>query len=284
MGPSGRGGSSDPVPRTRIKPAPGIAGRAAGWAICCSGGGIRSASYCLGALQSLQSPAANGLFGKVSHILSVSGGSYIAASRALVARDLTDTAAPAYGPGTPEEERLRDNTRYMAPNGGIVLVGVLSLLVGVLVTFLLVFAPVFAAAHAWGWLLRSQQVLCPGSVQQCGAPGPLVATVTSPAWWWLVPTVAAGLTLLLFGGWWVTLKPQREDQPAGTRQEQSARSRGDPGHAHRLGRAADRRAGGRHAGGPVTALLGGQAPGRAVQVAGLRPRVRCRPYVDAWPR
>ena len=24
------------------------------WAICCSGGGIRSAAYCLGALQSLQ--------------------------------------------------------------------------------------------------------------------------------------------------------------------------------------------------------------------------------------
>ena len=24
------------------------------WAVCCSGGGIRSASYCLGALQSLQ--------------------------------------------------------------------------------------------------------------------------------------------------------------------------------------------------------------------------------------
>ncbi|HEY8047385.1 MAG TPA: hypothetical protein VIF35_24205 [Streptosporangiaceae bacterium] len=155
----------------------------------------------------------------------MSGGSYIAASRALVARDLTDTASPPYGPGTPEEQRLRDNTHYLAPNGGIVLVGVLSLLVGALVTFLLVFAPVFAAAHAWGWLLRSQKVLCPGSVQQCGTPGPLVASVTSPAWWWLVPTAAAGLTLLLFGGWWVTLKPPQEDRQAEPRQEQS-RDRG----------------------------------------------------------
>jgi hypothetical protein len=155
----------------------------------------------------------------------VSGGSYIAASRALVARDLTDSASPAYGPGTPEEQRLRDNTHYLAPNGGIVLVGVLSLLVGVLVTALLVLAPVFAVAHAWGWLLRSQKVLCPGSVQQCGAPGPFVASVTSPAWWWLVPTVAAGLTLLLFGCWWVTLKPPQEDRQAEPRQEQS-RDRG----------------------------------------------------------
>jgi predicted acylesterase/phospholipase RssA len=52
------------------------------WAICCSGGGIRSATYCLGALQTLEK--ANCL-GKTRLILGVSGGSYIAASRALVA-------------------------------------------------------------------------------------------------------------------------------------------------------------------------------------------------------
>ena len=55
------------------------------WAICCSGGGIRSAAYCLGALQSLEK---GGLLGKVKWILGVSGGSYIAASRALVAHSL----------------------------------------------------------------------------------------------------------------------------------------------------------------------------------------------------
>ncbi len=221
MQPSGTAGRRDAVPRTQIETGPGIADPAAEWAICCSGGGIRSASYCLGALQSLQGPEANGLFRKVGHILSVSGGSYIAASRALVARDLENTAAPAYGPGTPEEQHLRDNTHYIAPNGGIVLVGVLSLLVGVTVTFIVVFAPVFAVAHAWGWLLRSQKVLCPGSVQRCGAPGPFVASVTSPTWWWLVPTVAAGLTLLLFGCWWLTLKPQPEDRQVAPRQKES---------------------------------------------------------------
>ncbi len=55
------------------------------WAICCSGGGIRSASYCLGALQRLEQA---GLLGKARLILGVSGGSYIAASRALVAHGL----------------------------------------------------------------------------------------------------------------------------------------------------------------------------------------------------
>ena len=55
------------------------------WAICCSGGGIRSAAYCLGALQSLDQ---GGLLAKVKWILGVSGGSYIASSRALVASNL----------------------------------------------------------------------------------------------------------------------------------------------------------------------------------------------------
>ena len=70
------------------------------WAICCSGGGIRSAAYCLGALQSLD---AGGLLAKAKAkwILGVSGGSYIATSRALVAHDLPAGAEPhAYAPGT----------------------------------------------------------------------------------------------------------------------------------------------------------------------------------------
>ena len=50
--------------------------------LCCSGGGIRSASYCLGALQRLEQA---GLLDKAKLILGVSGGSYVAASRALVA-------------------------------------------------------------------------------------------------------------------------------------------------------------------------------------------------------
>src|SRR5262249_53400510 len=57
------------------------ASRAGDWAVCCSGGGIRSAAYCLGALQSLDS---GGVLGAAKWIVGVSGGSYIASSRALV--------------------------------------------------------------------------------------------------------------------------------------------------------------------------------------------------------
>ena len=127
------------------------------WAVCCSGGGIRSASYCLGALQALEQ---DGFLDKTRLILGVSGGSYMATSRALVAqrpraRAARARPAAAYAPGSPEEQHLRDNTRYIAPDAKTLLAGVLSLLFGVAVTLVLFLTPVFAVAHAWGWVLRS---------------------------------------------------------------------------------------------------------------------------------
>ena len=169
------------------------------WAVCCSGGGIRSAAFCLGALQSLEK---GGLLTKVKWILGVSGGSYIAASRALVASNLpAGTQPPAYAPGTPEELNLRDNTRYIAPDGATVLVGVLSLVLGAMVTFVIAAAPVYAVTHAWGWLLRWQGALVPGS-----KPHVVVAQVTATGWW-LPPVIAGGIFLALFAFWWFTLEP-----------------------------------------------------------------------------
>ena len=168
------------------------------WAICCSGGGIRSAAYCLGALQSLDS---GGLLETAKWIVGVSGGSYIASSRALVAHDLPPGTVPhAYAPGTAEERNFRDNTRYIAPNGATVLVGVLSLLLGAIVTFIIVTAPIYAFTHAWGWLLRWQGVLVPSG------PRTMTAAATGTAWW-LPSVIGAGITLVLFAFWWLTLEP-----------------------------------------------------------------------------
>ena len=129
------------------------------WAICYSGGGIRSAAHCLAALQNLDR---GGVLGPAKWIVGVSGGSYIASSRALVAHDLPPGTVPhAYAPGTPEERNLPNNTRHIAPSGATMLVGVLSLLLGAIVTFILVVAPIYALTHAWGWLLRWQGVLVP---------------------------------------------------------------------------------------------------------------------------
>jgi len=159
---------------------------------------VRSAAYCLGALQSLQ---LEGLVTQAKWIVGVSGGSYIAASRALVAHNLpAKDKHTAYAPGTPEERTLRLDTGYIAPDGATVLVGVLSLLLGVIFTFLVALAPVYALAHMWGWLLRSQGVAVPAGKQV------ISAHVTSMGW--LLPSaIGAGITLLLFLIWWWTLHP-----------------------------------------------------------------------------
>jgi hypothetical protein len=168
------------------------------WAVCCSGGGIRSAAYCLGALQSLDQV---GLLGKVKWILGVSGGSYIASSRALVASKLRSGTEPhAYAPGTPEERNLRYNTRYIAPNGPTILVGVLSMFLGAIGTLLIALAPLYAVTHAWGWLLRGQHILTPSGSHA------MTAAVTSPSWW-IWPAIAGGVTLAAFFWWWGTLEP-----------------------------------------------------------------------------
>src|SRR5438046_2013979 len=100
--------------------------------ICCSGGGIRSASYALGALQVLRR---RGILKDAEHLSAVSGGGYTAIAHAILVdqtlRDDQGTLPPAQGrkgmeehlfgelppwaPGSPEEQHLRDHTTYLAP-------------------------------------------------------------------------------------------------------------------------------------------------------------------------
>jgi hypothetical protein len=82
-----------------------------------------------------------------------------------------------------------------------VLVGVLSLILGAITTFIIAAAPVYAVTHAWGWLLRWQGVLVPGS-----RPHVLVAQVAAVGWW-LPSVIAGGIFLALFAFWWFTLEP-----------------------------------------------------------------------------
>jgi hypothetical protein len=190
-------------PTSEDQPSPAADG---GWAICCSGGGIRSAVYCLGALQSLE---ATHFLDKTKLILGVSGGSHIAASRALVAHGLEQdtgkagsTGAPPYTPGTPEEQHLLNNAKHLAADAITLPATVLMLLFGVAITMLLILTPLFAVAHAWGWLLRSQGVLTPP-----GAAQSTHWTVSLTATWWNLPVLAATYALGFFLVWWVSLSP-----------------------------------------------------------------------------
>jgi hypothetical protein len=191
------------------------------WAVCCSGGGIRSASYCLGALQALEQAK---FLDKAKLILGVSGGSYIAASRALVAHglepspdntsagDASTAGKPAYAPGTPEEQHLRDNARYIAPDAKTLLAGMLTLLFGVALTLVLVLTPLFAAAHAWGWVLRSRQVLSHTAASAANTrTQQWSAALTAPTWW-IWPVIAGAVTVGCFLWWWATLRPASDGQ------------------------------------------------------------------------
>lgn len=158
-------------------------------AVCCSGGGIRSAAFNLGALQTLQER--EDVYAKVTTVAAVSGGAYIAAAHAIVEHELAedrrraDTPAEvpkAYALGTPEETHLRDHTRYLFEDWHVTLRGLGHLLWGLVINVLLVSAVLYVLAHGLGWFLRYTGIL-----RWTGAGRPSVHVGT---------TVSLGLVLL----------------------------------------------------------------------------------------
>jgi hypothetical protein len=87
--------------------------------ICASGGGIRSASVTLGALQALQ----RDVLPRARYLVSVSGGGYmtgafqLALTRANSEAESLATPADVFTPGSAEEDRLRRHGKYLADGG-----------------------------------------------------------------------------------------------------------------------------------------------------------------------
>src|SRR4051812_44398948 len=133
--------------------------------ICCSGGGIRSAAFNLGALQKLQDADE---LQKASYLSAVSGGSYIASAFCMVAKTWkhgeremdSDPGAfgpehgPPFGPGTPEEHYLRNHLAYLAPDGSAKVYLGMRMVAGLLVNVLLIGLPVLIAGLAIGLALN----------------------------------------------------------------------------------------------------------------------------------
>ncbi len=155
---------SDP---DRWLPTPGRTG------ISCSGGGVRSASFCLGALQALDD---HGELAKARYVTAVSGGSYLAAALAVaewtgswagdpefppdhpdVAVDPATDRAP-YAPGSPEESWFRRNSSYLGSNAGELCAGVARMVLGMGFNLLLLWLVIFAAARPLGWVMSSAAV------------------------------------------------------------------------------------------------------------------------------
>jgi hypothetical protein len=119
--------------------------------ICCSGGGIRSASFNLGALQALQDAK---VMENASYLASVSGGGYTAGAMTMLAGSRkslvwADGRQKPFEPGSPEERYLRNRSSYLAPG----LTGKLRLLANLLRGLLLNVVVLGAALVFAGYLL-----------------------------------------------------------------------------------------------------------------------------------
>ncbi|MFE6924502.1 hypothetical protein ACFVAV_25995 [Nocardia sp. NPDC057663] len=123
-----------------------------GLIICCSGGGIRSASFCLGALQVLRR---HGRYQSAEAVVGVSGGGYIAAAMHILQRNFDDP----YALETSELAYLRRRTRYLMPRGTDKFRAVFSLLYGIVVNATLIGISLLATAWWLGWLFDDIDVL-----------------------------------------------------------------------------------------------------------------------------
>jgi len=85
--------------------------------LACSGGGIRSAAFCLGILQGLES---KNLLEQIDYLSTVSGGGYVGTTTTI---GMSSIGKFPFGRGedepyeTPELRHLRDNSRYLLPEG-----------------------------------------------------------------------------------------------------------------------------------------------------------------------
>ena len=162
--------------------------------MCCSGGGVRSATFNLGALQALQSKPE--VFDRVTTVTAVAGGSFIAAAHALVTARSPRAAGPeakgldppAYALQSPEEQHLRDHTRYMVETWQLAVRCLAVAIRGVVINALLVGSLLFISGLLGGRLLRLPRV---GIITGLQTAHPSVDLHG----WWLIPAAALVITV-----------------------------------------------------------------------------------------
>ena len=120
--------------------------------ITCSGGGIRSASFCLGVLQGLQS---RNTLDRMDYLSTVSGGGYIGTTLTI---GMSSHGEFPFGRldqesrETPEVRHLRDNSRYLLQDG--LLMAAVIYLRGIMMN-VLVMLPILLSAAAFLLLLNA---------------------------------------------------------------------------------------------------------------------------------
>lgn len=148
-------GIPPPLPAKRAPEPPSVG-------VCCSGGGVRSAAFNLGALQALQTA---GRLQRADFLAAVSGGAYIASALAVtVTRSEQEArrkgksptvtpAAPPFVRGMPEEAYLRNHSSYLAPGIGGKAMLAWQVLRGLAINLAIVFLLLVVVGLPAGWLI-----------------------------------------------------------------------------------------------------------------------------------
>jgi hypothetical protein len=151
----------DPDGRER---APGAVG------IALSGGGIRAASFALGALQALQAapldpsrPDGPSLYSGARYLSTVSGGGYTGTATQILAHQTEGEARQPFAAGSEEAAFVREHRRFLwgpplagrrAQSSRDFVTGVAVAFVGIAFNVLLVVGLLFLLARPVGWLAR----------------------------------------------------------------------------------------------------------------------------------
>lgn len=188
--PGERGGGDQANWREGFGLPPGRQLQPASMGICLSGGGIRSATFTLGALQALQErPALDAAaaekpseLGRARYLAAVSGGAYTAGAFCLAGRKPRDSAAygrsaddaercrelnfeHAFRPGSPEFDHLRRHSSYLADSlrewAGAIFVVVRGAAVATLFLYLLMVVAGRWAGHLYHWVRRESALADP---------------------------------------------------------------------------------------------------------------------------
>ncbi|MET0504736.1 MAG: hypothetical protein ABWZ85_05365, partial [Luteibacter sp.] len=162
-----------------------------------SGGGIRSATFCLGLLRAL---ARNKVLHRVDYLSTVSGGGYIGSAFGRLFHGGTDGDAAAVEAGVANDRSLflwwlRNNGRFLTPAGASDLVQALASQVrGFLATQAEVVVLMMLAACA---------VTLPHLVYSWFFPVGAGLRLDVSLWWWLLPLPLVGILTACYGYWFL---------------------------------------------------------------------------------
>jgi hypothetical protein len=115
--------------------------------IACSGGGIRSAAFCLGALHGLGPTRV-----REANVLSaVSGGAYIAAAMTATDTGTTPASPLPFGHASPDLNRLRARSKYLFLNGDEGRIAIGRAMFAIVVNAVFLWMAMFAVLRPIGW-------------------------------------------------------------------------------------------------------------------------------------